>query len=224
MIGSHPGGTALTERLLALWEQESLREGRQETKQRTRQKTEPGIKQGIKQGMQQKIQVLDLGAGDGSSLAYLKQQGYEARGIDREPKNEAVERQDMTKLSFPDRSFELCLAECSLSVCGDGKRALLEAWRVLKPGGVFLVSDVFFRKPEAPSLSMGEPLTFHCWERAFEGAGFCICNMEDETALWREFFLESLWNGNADEACLPFFKKAGRAGCGYFLACLRKNG
>ena len=101
MIGSHPGGTALTERLLALWEQESLREGCQETKQRTRQKTEPGIKQ----GMQQKIQVLDLGAGDGSSLAYLKQHGYEARGIDREPKNEAVERQDMTRLSFPISSF-----------------------------------------------------------------------------------------------------------------------
>ena len=129
----------------------------------------------------------------------------------------------MTHLDFADEMFDVCLAECSVSVCGDGMAALGEAWRVLRPGGSLLISDVFFGKKDAPAMSMKEPLTRECWEVAFRNSGFEIQAVQDETELWKEFFLESLWNGNAEETCCEFFRAAGKAKCGYFTAWLRKQ-
>ncbi len=194
MIGSHPGGIGLTQRLFGLAEGECLVKG------------------------------VDLGAGDGTSVRYLREKGYQVTGVDnQEFDGEAVIWGDITAMDVLEGSLDFCLAECSVSVCGDGRSALLEAYRVLRPGGSLLLSDVFFHKEEAPLLSMPKPLTFGCWEREFEKAGFEIKAMVDETALWREFFLESLWNGNADAGLCEFFGKAGRAQCGYFLAWLRKG-
>lgn len=130
--------------------------------------------------------------------------------------------QDMTRLDFMDEVFDVCLAECSISVCGDGMAALGEAWRVLKPGGNFLISDIFFEKKTAPAMSMEGPLTWECWETAFRNSGFTIQTVRDETELWKEFFLESLWNGSVQEKLCNFFRAAGRAKCGYFIAWLKK--
>ncbi|MGN1142761.1 MAG: class I SAM-dependent methyltransferase [Oliverpabstia sp.] len=193
MIGAHPGGIALTKRLLSL------------------------------AGVKPPGAILDLGAGSGKSVRYLQELGFNAVGIDLEPKGEGVEQQNMEKLSFSADTFEYCISECSISCSYDGSKALEEAYRVLKPGGSFLISDVFFGQEDAPHLSMKEPLTWKCWEKAFVGVGFQICALIDETCLWREFFLESLWNGNADDNCVDFYIEAGRAKCGYFLAWLRKG-
>ena len=184
MIGAHPGGTALTRRLLEL------------------------------AAAKPPARILDLGAGAGESVDFLRQQGFEAEGIDRTAflAGEKVTAGDMRVLSFPDASYDLCMAECSISVCGDG------------PGGSLLLSDVFFKKEEAPCLSMPEPLTLGCWERESIRAGFIIRAVRDESPLWREFFIRSLWNDNADGAFCEFFQEAGKAGCGYFLAWLEKGG
>lgn len=203
MIGAHPGGLTLTRRLLGLADVPG-----------------PATASGIP------AKVLDLGAGTGESVRYLRSLGYDAVGIDREVKADQtgpVTAGDMTALPYSDACFDLCLAECSAAVCGDGPRALREAYRVLRPGGSLLLSDVFFQKEHAPCLSMPEPLTFSCWEREILRAGFCLRKSLDETVLWREFFLESLWNDNADDGFCDFFLEAGKAGCGYFLAWLWKG-
>lgn len=221
MIGAHPGGIRLTRRLLKM----------------------AGITAPDRQSLEG-IQVscagtagkaLDLGAGMGESVCYLRMLGYDAVGIDRDAGTDgrgsaldkaapiSVIQGDMTALPFQDESFDLCLAECSIAVCGDGPGALQEAYRVLCPGGSLLLSDVFFHKEHAPVLSMPGPLTFSCWEQETARAGFVLRKSSDETDLWREFFLESLWNDNADEAFCSFFQEAGKAGCGYFLAWLWKG-
>lgn len=195
MIGAHPGGTKLTGRLLEL------------------------------AGVRPPARVLDLGAGTGESVDFLRRLGYDAEGVDRTyvPSGNPVTAGEMTGLLFPDASFDLCMAECSISVCGDGPAALREAFRVLRPGGSLLLSDVFFRKEQAPCLSMPGPLTLSCWERESIRAGFTVGAVRDETPLWKEFFIQSLWNDNADAAFVSFFREAGKAGCGYFLAWLRKG-
>ena len=196
MIGGHPGGRELTERLLSLGGLLPF----------------PGAK------------ALDLGAGEGISAEYLRRLGFWTAAIDREPENGSTAQGDMRELPFSRETFDLCLAECSLSCCGDGEAALGEAWRVLKSGGILLVSDVFFGKTGAPSLSMGAPLTRERWEAVFRRTGFLLKQWEDATELWKEFFLESLWNGNARADCLELYRKGGSAGCGYFLAVLEKGG
>lgn len=199
MIDAHPGGIPLTERLLALGGMDSREKGRK---------------------------LLDLGAGKGESTEFLRNKGWDARGIDLVcPENsEVVIEMDMRKLEYDASSFDVCLAECSLSGCGDGAAALKEGYRVLRSGGVFLVSDVYFQKEEAPALSLGGPLTKKLWLLEFMQAGFSVCCWEDETPLWREFFLESLWNGKADETCAELFREYGKGKCGYFLAVLKKGG
>ena len=191
---SHPGGPDMTERLITL---AAFRP--------------PG-------------RGLELGAGAGKATEYLKKQGFRMTALDLEPAGPEVEEGDMRSLLLPEECFDFCLAECSVSVCGDGDAALKEAYRVLKKGGVFLLSDVFFRQENAPALSMKRPLTLACWQEAFTEAGFRQEAFRDETAAWKEFFLECLWNGSASPESQEFFREAGRAGCGYFLTCLRKGG
>ena len=255
MIGSHPGGIALTRRLLELagvelpdkdtikiygvdrggklpgTERDPLISGYPE---KVRSVSEFAENQYLISGFTEynpSVKILDLGAGTGETVSYLRKLGYDAFGIEQNVKllfQASVAKKitvgDMTALSFPDESFDLCMAECSISVCGDGPAALKEAYRVLRPGGSLLLSDVCFSKENAPCLSMSGPVTKTLWEQECVRAGFVIRAWKDETPLWREFFLESLWNDNADEAFCDFFRDAGKAGCGYFLAWLLKGG
>lgn len=195
MIGGHPGGNSLTRRLLDLAE------------------------------VFPPARVLDLGTGTGDTTRILRADGFDADGLDlvSDPRDPDRITGDMTALPFADASYDICLAECSISVCGDGPAALREARRVLRTGGKLLLSDVCFRKEQAPCLSMPGPLTFTCWEREILRAGFVIRAVQDESALWKEFFLQSLWNDNADETFCDLFREAGKAGCGYFLAWLEKG-
>lgn len=225
LIASHPGGIKLTKHLLALAEEtlELYDEDLENAKIRKAETCSENFEN--IDSNHKALRVLDLGAGKGESAAYLKSCGWDAVGIDLEfmEKSESVLQMDMRHLKFAAGSFDLCLAECSLSGCGDGAQALAESSRVLKKEGLLLVSDVFFKKPDAPTLSMGGPLTKERWLLEFARAGFSLCAWQDETPLWREFFLESLWNGNADETCVELFSRYGKAKCGYFLAVLKKE-
>lgn len=213
MIGSHPGGIALTKRLFQLAGL-TVNEAIADMPDTQRVFSD------------RQIRILDLGAGKGESVAYLKSCGYAARGIDKEcgENQKDIKEMDMRSLKYEDASFDVCLAECSLSGCGDGPRALRETERILLPGGLLLVSDVFFGKDDAPSLSMGGALTKERWYLEFHGAEFEVLNWQDETPLWRQFFLESLWNGNANGDCVEMFREYGKGKCGYFLAVLKKGG
>lgn len=160
---------------------------------------------------------LDLGCGGGKTAERLRSLGCDALGVDKDPRGtcEGVIKGDMLALPFENAAFDGCIAECSLSVCGDAVKALAEAARVLKTGGALLLSDVYFKNDGAPSLSLGAPATRERWERLIERSGFEIIALADATDAWRGFVARLIWEsaetdelfGGADDV----------KGAGYFL-------
>ena len=144
--------------------------------------------------------VLDMGAGAGETLALLRSLGYEARGLDREPRSPQVEQGDFLRAPYPDGSFDAVLSQCSFFVSGDQPGALREVRRLLRPGGTLLLSDVFFEDP-LPLL---------------EQAGFRLLRQEDLTPACRDYYLEALWR--EDCACPPL----PRGKCSYWLLIGKK--
>lgn len=130
--------------------------------------------------------ILDLGAGDGSTVSLLRALGYMADGIDLAPRVSLVQKGNLLATGYPDESFDAVLSECSFYVSGHVPQALAEAARILKPNGLLLWSDVFFDDP-LPLL---------------QEASFSVLSLEDITPLWREYYLEAIWNG-ADVSCVP---------------------
>ena len=171
-MNSHPGGAEHTRRLLEL------------------AALPPGAR------------VLDMGAGAGETLALLRERGFDALGIDLSPRSPQVLRGDLHAAPFPDGSFNAVISQCAFFVSGNVAGALREAYRLLKTGGLLLLSDVFFEAP-APLLT---------------SAGFTVLHSEDVTPQWREYYLEALWREETDCCALPKGK------CGYHIMIARKDG
>ena len=134
---------------------------------------------------------LDMGAGDGSTVAVLRSLGYEAEGIDLAPRGENVRRGDYLNGPYADSSFDGILSQCSFYVSGNVSGALAEAARLLRKGGKLVFSDV-------TEDVVG--LLNDCRK-----AGFAVRHIEDLTDQWKEYYLEALWT--QEDVCLPAGKK-----------------
>ncbi len=131
--------------------------------------------------------VLDMGAGAGEAVAALRSRGYDALGIDLEPRGKGVARGDYLRCPYGDGSFDAILSQCSFYTSGDVPGAVREAGRLLKPGGVLMLSDIHPAETSLADLA--------------EAAGLLTEYREDQTAQWRQYFIQAIWEGAV--TCIP---------------------
>jgi arsenite methyltransferase len=149
--------------------------------------------------------VLDLGSGGGIDvLLSARRVGPEGKayGLDMTEEMLALAEENKRKsgltnveflrgeienIPLPDASVDVIISNCVINLSGDKDRVLREAFRVLKPGGRFAVSDVVVRGELPPAIRRSVELWVGCiagalgegeYREKLAGAGFESVSME----------------------------------------------
>src|SRR5580765_877656 len=94
---------------------------------------------------------------------------------------------EIEAIPLPDASVDVIISNCVINLSGDKDRVLAEAFRVLKPGGRFAVSDVVVRGPVPEEIRRNVELWIGCvagalgdeeYKTRLESAGFTNVSVE----------------------------------------------
>lgn len=202
-------------------------------------------------GLEKNQRVLDVGCGMGATVKFLRDDfQIEAFGIDPSEKLIKLGKDkyglplDIGKgeiLPYEDSSFDAVFTECTLSLMDSYERAIREIYRVLKPGGFFIVADVYARNPEyIDELKKTEVKS--CLRNLFDlgtllnkidDKGFEISVLEDWTSLLKKLMVEIIfeygsmaefWKVTTCGNCEDFKDKLTLCKPGYFLLIGEKEG
>jgi SAM-dependent methyltransferase len=134
--------------------------------------------------------VLDLGSGGGIDvLLSAKRVGPTGKvyGLDMTDEMLALARNNQKKsgatnvtflkgeieaIPLPDASVDVIISNCVINLSADKDRVLREAFRVLKPGGRFAVSDVVVRGPVPDAIRRNVELWIGCVAGALEESSY----------------------------------------------------
>ena len=79
---------------------------------------------------------------------------------------------EIEKIPLPDNSVDVIISNCVINLSGDKRKVLNEAFRVLKPGGRFAVSDVVVRGDVPEAVKKNMELWIGCVAGALEEREF----------------------------------------------------
>jgi SAM-dependent methyltransferase len=159
--------------------------------------------------------VLDLGSGGGIDvLLSAKRVGPtgKAYGLDMTDEMLALARENQRKaglenveflkgeierIPLPDHTVDVIISNCVINLSGDKDRVLREAFRVLKPGGRFAVSDVVTRGAVPEDIRKNMLLWVGCIAGALEESEY---SAKLEGAGFREIAIEATRVYNIEDA------------------------
>jgi SAM-dependent methyltransferase len=140
--------------------------------------------------------------------------------------NVAFLKGEIETIPLPDASVDVILSNCVINLSADKDRVLREAFRVLKPGGRFAVSDVIVRGPVPDSIRRNVELWIGCVAGALEestyrdklvAAGFGSVDID----VWRVYDVsgigievDALPNDAFASASIRAVKPAAKSCCG----------
>jgi arsenite methyltransferase len=134
--------------------------------------------------------VLDLGSGGGIDVLLSAQRvgpSGKAYGLDMTDEMLALANENKRKagaqnveflkgeiesIPLPDNSVDVIISNCVINLSGDKRKVLSEAFRVLKPGGRFAVSDVIVRGDVPAEIRRNMELWIGCVAGALEEQEF----------------------------------------------------
>ena len=149
--------------------------------------------------------VLDLGSGGGIDVLLSARRvgpAGKAYGLDMTDQMLALARQNQLKagvtnveflkgeienIPLPEASVDVIISNCVINLSGDKDRVLAEAFRVLKPGGRFAVSDVVAQRDVPASIRQSMEHWIGCvagaldladYREKLERAGFADVSFE----------------------------------------------
>jgi len=161
--------------------------------------------------------VLDLGSGGGIDvLLSAKRVGPtgKAIGLDMTDEMLLVARQNQARagatnveflkgsiedIPLPDEAVDVIISNCVINLSGDKDRVLQEAFRVLKPGGRFAVSDIVLQRELPADVQRSVALWTGCvagalvrddYRARLEAAGFTEVSFEVTRTYAREAVIE----------------------------------
>jgi ubiquinone/menaquinone biosynthesis C-methylase UbiE len=134
--------------------------------------------------------VLDLGSGGGIDVLLSARRvgpAGKAYGLDMTDEMLALARENQRKagvenveflkgeierIPLPDDTVDVVISNCVINLSADKDAVLAEAFRVLKPGGRFAVSDVVVRGEVPPAIRRNVELWIGCVAGALEESDY----------------------------------------------------
>ena len=154
--------------------------------------------------------VADVGCGRGATMAWLREHGsYTVTGVEADADYAAscgalIGRAEA--LPLPDASCGGALMECVFSLLEQAETAAAELARVLEPGGVLLLSDLYGRRGGAElndSSLLRHIYTEQQIRAVWEQAGFECIEFTDHTFEMQTLLAQMIMDGVVCDCCEP---------------------
>lgn len=179
-------------------------------------KLSPDITERLLSCLPERGAVLDIGCGRGDLLRTLSGRGFRLWGVDPSFRDGVPKLpEDITLLAgtaeaipLPGESVDAVVAQCVFSLCRP-ERAAAEMHRVLKKGGLLLLSDLF--SDTMPGRAADSPLLGNIYLRdrleAYFSGRFRKVRFFDETGAMTGMLMQAIMDGEEVRCVSPADRK-----------------